>query len=219
MVKEKLKFRLHTLLFCVAIFILILIARARMFLPWLFFIFAYIAAWALVLAFAVDFLIGDGKFSGRKIVLLTFGVIILSTPITHAVWTFVTPRWSFSVSTDKSTYRLDENVQITASLENQGFIAHSFKSSISEPIVISIETEWLTQVWYTPYHYNITEFTITPHQSLERTFTWNQTNIHYPERNIETGQYYIRAFIPSSAYELIDFDNLFRGWTNINITV
>lgn len=216
------KSRFYTLLFSVTIFILtavgLVIAYTGPPILRLLLILAYVFACPFVYTFAVDFLIGDGKLSGKKVLLLTFSVMIIAVTVTHSVWTIVTPRWSFSVSTDKSTYRLGEAVQITVSLENLGFITHSFKSSLSDPVVISIETYWLTQVWYSPYHYNITEFTVPPHQSLERTFIWNQTNIHFPEEEIEPGTYGIEAFIPSSSSEIVDSDKLFWAWTSINIT-
>jgi len=217
MSREKLKFRLYTVLFCVAIFILTVIGLVvlyykALFPPLLLFMFAYIVAWAFVFIFAVDFFISDGKFSGRKIILLTFGVIILSTTGTHSVWTIVTPKWSFSVSTDKSTYKLGENIQITVSLENIGFITHSFESSISEPVVVSIDD----YKWYSPYHLNRTEFTLPPGQSLVRTFIWNQTS-RFPEREIEPGEYWIKALIPSDDTDIF-WQPVFAAGTGITIS-
>lgn len=141
MVKEKLKFRLGTLLFCVTVFILTTLGLAVLYyktltLPF-WFVFPYIVAWALVLAWTVD-IIDAGKLSKKKVLLLTLGVMIISTTVTHSVWTIVTPRWSFIVSTDKSNYRLGEPVRITASLKNMGFITHSFTSGVSDPIVVEI---------------------------------------------------------------------------------
>jgi len=208
---------LYTVLFCVAIFILTVIGLVvlyykALFPPLLLFMLAYIAAWAFVFAFAVDFFISDGKFSGRKFVLFTFVVIILSTIVTHSVWFIVTPKWSFSVSTDKSTYRLGESVQITVSLENIGFITHSFESSISEPVVVSIDT-----IWYSPYHLTRTEFTIPPGQSLVRTFIWNQTS-RFPQVEIEPDEYWIRAFIPSGTWIFSSSESIFAAGTGITIS-
>jgi len=235
MSREKLKFRLYTVLFCVAIFILtvmglVVLYYKALFPPLLLFMLVYIAAWAFVFAFAVDFFISDGKFSGRKIILLTFGVIILSTTVTHSVWTIVTPKWSFSVSTDKSTYRLGENVQITVSLENIGFITHSFESAISEPVLISIQVVHTTgstwdvdEVWFGPYpfHSTRTEFVIPSGQSLVRTFIWNQTitNISYLSyrREIEPGEYRIEAVIPS-AHHGVMYDPVFSAVARMNIS-
>ena len=221
---QKMNPKYFTLLFSVIIFILTAVGLAFLYyktlvLPF-WFAFVYIVAWALVFASAADFFVGNGKLSGKKFLLLTFGVMIISTTVTHSVWTIVTPRWSFSVSTDKPTYRLGENVQITVSLENIGFITHSFKSSLSDPVVVSIETYGLgPQVWYSPYHFNRTEFTIPSHESLERTFIWNQTNIHFPEEENEPDTYVVWAFIPKG--EFLDphvAGTLFCAYTKINIT-
>lgn len=178
------KFRLQILLFSLAIFTLTDVGLAVVYIEkhltfWL--VLPYVFACSLVFAFAVDFLIGKGKLSVKKVLLLTFAIMVIAATVTHSVWTIVTPRWSFSVSTDNSTYSLDENVKITASLENLGFITHSFKSSIRDPVVVSITKAYSTsQVWFSPFYFEETEFTIPPHQSLERTFTWDQTNIHLP---------------------------------------
>jgi len=184
------------------------------------FVFAYLVSWILVFGFAFDFFIIGAKLSKKKFLLLIFGVIIISITVTHSVWTIVTPRWSFSVTTDKNTYRLGENVTITATLRNHGLIAHSFKSSISDPVVIHVRAYMITSVWYTPFNYEITEFTVFPNQPLERTFVWNQTksvNIEFG-KEIEPGTYYIGAHIPGSSSEpFIDYE-IFRAWTSINIT-
>lgn len=187
--KETMKFRSYILLFSVAIFILTALGLAYLYyktlvLPF-WFALAYIVAWAWVFASAADFFVGNGKLSGKKFLLLTFGVMIISTTVTHSVWTIVTPRWSFSVTTDKSSYNLGEDVQIIVSLENLGFIEHSFKSAVNIPFVVSVEMvhdnpTLKTQVWYSPCHPEATKYTLSPHQSLERTFTWNQTNTVNP---------------------------------------
>jgi len=171
-----------------------------------------------VFAFAFDFLVGKCKLSVKKVLLLTFVIVIIATTTTHSVWTIITPRWSFSVSTDKSTYIVGENVEITASLENLGFITHSFKSSIRDPVVISITKAYSSQVWFTPFHFEETEFTISPYQSLERTFIWNQTNIYHPEEKNEPGTYFISAFIESVTSDMPSWDPIFSAGTKINIT-
>jgi hypothetical protein len=216
------KFGIYILFFSVTVFILTAVGLAILYagIPilrlWL--ILVYLFTCPLVFAFAVDFLVGDGKLSGKKVLLLTFGVITISVIVTHSVWTVVTPRWSFSVSTDKPAYILGEDVQITVSLENGGFVTHSFKSSFSDPIIISIERFMLRQVWYSPFHHEITEFTVPSRQSLEWTFIWNQTNKNYPEKEIEPGKYYIRAVIESVTSDSPFWDPLFSAATSINIT-
>jgi hypothetical protein len=106
-----------------------------------------------------------------------------------------------------------------------GLITHFFESRVSEPVVIGIEyqpTENPTvtsQVWYSPYHINVTVFSIGPSEFIERNFIWNQTNIHFPEREIEPGIYHIKAFVPSANSTMpVGADSLFWAWTSINIT-
>lgn len=215
------KLRLYILLFSVAVYILTALASVIAYIGtpmvrfWL--IVAYVFACPLVFAFAFNFLIGDGKLSGKQALLLSFSVIIISVTVTHSVWIVVTPKWSFSVSTDKSTYSLGEDVQIMVSLENLGFVPHSFKSSISEPVVISITTQRVGEVWLSPYHFNMTEFTVPAHQFLERTFIWNQTNIYNQEEKIERGKYYIRALIESATSDMLGWDPIFFAGTSITI--
>jgi len=217
------KFRSHILLFSLAIFILtsvglfVVYVGNKVLIFWS--VFSYIITGSLVFAFALHFLIGKSKLSVKKVLLLTFAVIVVAATTTHSVWTIITPRWSFSLSTDKSTYAIGENVRITASLENLGFITHSFKSSIREPVVIMI-TRWgySRQVWFSPFHFEETEFTIPSHQSLERTFIWNQTNIHHPEEKIEPGRYYIRAWIESVTSDVPSWDPILSAGIMINIT-
>jgi len=188
-----------------------------MLVPPFMFVFAYPVAYILLIVLAHDFFIAGSNLSKKKLLLLFLGALIMSSIVTHSVWAIVTPSWSFSVTTDKNTYRLSENVQITVTLENLGFIAHSFKSSISDPIAVSIEYPILSQVWYSPYNLNRTEFTIAPHQTLERTFVWNQTNVHYPEKEIEPKTYTVRACIPSSSHPFIG-SSIVMASTSINIT-
>lgn len=217
------KSRLYILLFSSAIFLLTAIGLVVLYIGktvltfW--FIFAFLIALPCVFVFFVQPLFtGERKLSGKKIVLLTLVVTLMGVVVTHSVWTIVTPRWSFSVTTDKFTYILGENVKITVSLRNIGFIAHSFKSSLSDPVVVSIETHEVMQVWYSPYHLNITEFKIPAQQSLERAFIWNQTNIHLPEKGIEPNKYYIVAFIPAATSNDRFWNRIFSAETSINIT-
>jgi len=228
---EKMKFRLHTLLFSVAIFTLTAVGLAFLCYKTLvtpfWFTYAYIIAWALVFAFAIDFL-RDLKLSRKKLVLLTFSVMIIAMIVSHSVWAIVTPKWSFSVTTDKSTYSLGESVQITVTLKNVGFIDQSFTSSLSDPVAVSVEIVHedptvRTQAWYSPYHPNPTKFTIAPHQSLERNFTWNQTwTTNLWALNGQTrmlGKYIIQAFIPNvqEDWPLTLSNRLFTAYTTISI--
>jgi len=228
------KFRFYTLLFSVAIFILTTVGLAFLYYKTLvtpfWFTFAYIVAWPLVFAFAIDFLISDRKWSRKKVLFVTLSVMIIAIIASHSVWTVVTPRWSFSVTTDKSTYKLGENVQITVTLKNLGLIEHSFTSSLSDPVAVSVEMvhdnpTLTTQAWYSPYHPDATEFTVASHQSLERTFTWNQTwttNLWLwnQTQTRVPGEYIIRAFIPKvqKGWPAILSDHLFAAYKTITIT-
>jgi hypothetical protein len=165
----------------------------------------------------------------RKIILLALIVIAIGLTVPYSVWAIITPiytpNWAFSVTTDKSSYELGEPIQIRVTLENLGFIDHSFTSSVSNPIVVVIYRQNIHQVWYSSFNNGTPEFTIPPHQSLGRNFTWNQTNIRFPEKEIEPGAYIIYAFIPQlgrfmtmMGSELIWGITSFVAKTNINIT-
>jgi heme/copper-type cytochrome/quinol oxidase subunit 4 len=139
---QKTKFKSYTLLFSIVVFILTAVGLAflyyKMLDPPFWFTFVYIAAYPLLIVFAYDLFIAGSKLSRKKLLLLFLGVLIISAIATHSVWVIVTPRWSFSVSTDKNTYRLGEEVKITASLKNLGFITFFFKSRVSEPVLVLI---------------------------------------------------------------------------------
>lgn len=228
-----LKFRLYTLLFSAAIFTLTAVGLAFLCYKTLvtpfWFTYVYIIAWSVVFAFAIDYLIRDRKLSRKKLLLLTFSVMIIAIIVSHSVWAVVTPKWSFSVTTDKSTYELGENVQITVTLKNLGFLGQSFTSSLSDPVVVWVEIvhedpTLTTLAWYSPYHPVATEFTIAPHQSLERNFTWNQTwTINLWALNGQTrmpGKYIIQAFIPNAQEDwplLAPSHSLFTAYTTISI--
>lgn len=229
---EKSRSKLHVFLFSAAIFILTCVAYVGSqvyVLPPFLLIFIFIAAFFLLLAFAGDVLIARFNWSYKKLLLLTLGVILTATVVTQTVWTIVTPSWSFSVATDKLTYSLGENVKITATLKNAGFISHSFKSKISDPVLILV-SQWRhygseMSVWWTlPWNEEITEFSLSPGQTLQRNSTWDQTNIANPQAWNQTympGTYSIVAFIPDANAEAIipyrPYD-LFYTSTNINIT-
>ena len=161
--------------------------------------------------------------SRRRILLLTFGVMSMALVSAQSIWIIITPKWSFSVSTDKSTYMLGETVMISVSLKNMGFITHSFKSKVTNPVEITIERPYgdnptvRKQVWYSPYQLKETEFSVEPNRILQRNFLWNQTDIHSPEEDIESGTYYIIALIPDAQH--VGWQSkLFYTYTMINIT-
>lgn len=222
--------RFYTLMFSIGVFLLTAVGLVigYMGLPllqrlWVFFL--YLVGWILLLTLAYDFLIGEGKLSRNKVLLLAFSVMFVSATVTHSIKIVLTPSWSFSLSTDKSTYSLGEEVQITVSLENLGFITHSFKSSLSSPVFIQIENfsmGYSDTVWWSPPapldHWKTTEFTVSSHQFLEWNFVWNQTSREYPERGIQSGTYYIGAYVPSVTSWHPYHRPLFHAWAEINIT-
>ncbi|RLG97764.1 hypothetical protein DRO19_05330 [Candidatus Bathyarchaeota archaeon] len=184
----------------------------------------YPIALLIIYVCMVDPMQREFKLSGRKIILLASSAFLISVLATYSIWTIVTPNWSFKVMTDKTNYRLGEIVEITVVLENCGFITHSFVSLVSNPIIVSVRyvhpenPTVRVQVWYTPFHISKTKFTLAPHQSLEKKFFWNQTNIYNPEDKIEAGTYLIEALVPSAESDIVGADNLFYAWTMINIT-
>lgn len=219
--------RLRILLFSVTILILTVVASIVVHVGTQLLVF-YSALACMVIPFFIYALLVEPlmeKLSRKKILLLTFSVMVIAIVSTQSVWVIITPKWSFSVSTDKSTYKLGETVNISMSLKNMGFIAHSFKSRVSNPVVMSIEHLYgdnptiRKQVYYGPYRLEETDFSVESNQILQRTFLWNQTSVYSPEEEIELGTYYIIAFIPSAGSTMpVSVDNLFWTWASINIT-
>ena len=216
--KLSMSFRFRVALFCVVVFLLTVLGLAilymRVSLAQLFWLaFAYVVALPCTYVFLVQpLLAGERRLGGTKIALLAFSVMMIGGITTHTVWTVATPKWSFTVTTDKPAYSLGEEVRITAALQNLGFITHSFRSALADPVVVSVEhqpTEDPTstiQVWYSPYRWETAQFSIAPNHSLERDFIWNQTNtanswfwddIHM------SGRYQVVAVIPDAEAEYL----------------
>jgi len=161
----------------------------------------------------------------RKIVSIALIVIAIGPIVPHSVWTFLgpiyTPNWTFSLTTDKSTYELGELVQIKVTLENHGSAGHWFISCSSNPIVVLISRfAWRQHVWISrspPSHDRKTKFMIPAGQSLERTFIWNQTCNCFPPSQINPDTYFIRAYIPLSVdvYAMWFEDSTFAVEKNI----
>ena len=159
-------------------------------------------------------------FKERKMKKLTVlaTVLTLIFIIPYTAYAVTMPRWSFTVSTDKAFYKLGENVTITATLTNDGYITHSFTSSYKDPILIRFS--YVNNVdWYSDIQRGKTEFSIAPGQSIQRTVVWNQTTWEYLQWTqklipITTlGDYYIGA-------EILDADGLstlFISWVKITI--
>jgi hypothetical protein len=191
-----------------------------------------LGAIALVLGFNVT-LISLIEIAKAKIIFYALIVIAIGIIVPYSAWAFLgpiyTPNWTFSLTTDKSTYELGEPVQIKVTLENHGSVGHSFTSVSSSPVEITIEyrytnihnfTYW-TPVWYSGAGRRAkTEFMIPPHQSLERTFIWNQTTNAFDAPQIQSGICIVHAYIPLyTGVTTFSFEILtFAAETNINIT-
>jgi len=152
--------------------------------------------------------------SKKKIIAVALIVITVGLAVPYSAWTIVVPNWSFSVSTDKTTYSLGEDVEITVTLKNMGFIAHSFKSEVSNAISLLVSNPSKgSYVWWNSSHLEDTALSLEPNQILQRNFVWNQTKIYKPEEEIELGEYKIEARLGS------DWEHyLFWAKTYINIT-
>lgn len=153
-------------------------------------------------------------------------VALVAVGVTAGVWIIVTPRWVFEVSTDKAEYALGEEVEITVTLKNEGFVSHSFVSSIDEPVMVTVRYGQLdgVEVWFNLFsaNYSIprnqTQFVLGAGQSLTRIYKWNQTNIHgWPWNGTRAGKYAILAFVPSDEY-LRESTAVFLDQTSINVT-
>ena len=234
MYQGKMKLRFHVLWFSLLIFILAAVGTftfyARQFVLTFWLTMALLVAYPCVFAIFVPLLMGDGRLAMKKILLLTVSITIVAIAATNFAWVVTTPKWSFSVTTDKSSYEIGEDVKITVSLKNIGFITHSFESALKDPVMVSVEyqpTENPTstiQVWYTPYHLETTQFSLAPSYSLERHFIWNQTNTVNPwlwNTSYMPGTYQLVAFIPDAKAELLiphGAHTLFISYTDFKVS-
>jgi hypothetical protein len=197
------KIRLDILLFSALIFSLTALGLAFLIYDWLELTFwsvspfwltcAYIVIWALALGFAFEFFVEKGRMSGERFFLLTSTAVLVSALVMHSSWIIVTPRWSLSISTDKSTYNLGETVEITVCLTNNGFITHSFNSRWDSPAIVVIRHySGEGTVWWSAANLEDTYFSVGPKQVLQRIFFWNQTG-HAVYVEIIPGEYSIYA--------------------------
>jgi hypothetical protein len=148
-------------------------------------------------------------------------LVLVIAALTSFFWILLTPRWSFTIATNKTAYAIGEDVQITVTLKNTGYIPQSITSGVASPIIVWIDED-TAQVWYAPYNVQInqTTFTISPDQPLTRTFVWNQS---WYNREIYPGTYYVRAAIPNA--DIFDISDVgtssgrqFYARIEINIT-
>ncbi|MDH5495696.1 MAG: hypothetical protein OEY24_08365 [Candidatus Bathyarchaeota archaeon] len=124
------------------------------------------------------------------------------------------------MSTDKTVYKLGENVTITATLTNNGYITHSFTSIHKNPIEIYVTIPYWGSIWYSDSNAGKTEFSIGPRESIQRTVVWNQTTWGHFGWGVSklvpittTGEYYVYAAI----YDADGHSKLFKNWVKIAI--
>jgi len=130
----------------------------------------------------------------RKWLFILLVLLIVAALIMYAVQVITAPNWSFKVVTDKTVYKLGENITITAVLKNNGYITHSFKAYYEDPIEVTIgKGTFPFGVWYSSNQKNIHDVSIPPGQTIERTVVWNQTD--RDGKLVEPGIYTIRAEI------------------------
>lgn len=181
-----------------------------------------IIAAAILSGAAVYSLWASGKVRTNRLLLgLALLAVVAST--VYGTWFVLTPNWVFALTTDKSSYSLGQEVEITVTLENHGFIPHSITSPTANPVVTTVyalyeDPTLSSQVWYSPYVLNETTFTVSPGQALVRTFVWNQTNLVNPSlwnTTHKPGEYRVEAFIPESS-DLIG--KLFSVEAYVNVT-
>ena len=148
-------------------------------------------------------------------------LVLVMTAIMSFFWILLTPRWSFTIATSKTSYANGEDVQITVTLKNAGYIPQSITSAITSPVVVTVKRDGAF-VWYAPrvFQINQTTFTIAPDQPLTRAFVWNQS---WNDQKSYPGEYFIIAAIPNpKIVEISDVDSVsgrqFYAFTWINIT-
>jgi hypothetical protein len=172
------------------------------------------------------------RMERKKLVLVAISIVIISITFFLSTKVIAGPNWSFTVSTNKPTYKLGEEVHITVSLENKGFIPHSFKLINDEPLYVGVRCQYpylagsMLPVWCTPFHEKYTDYyqEIQPSKNLEKLFLWNNTK-NYSDQEIQLGTYkvgvYIARMTPPWASQTLRFtyhDTPFISWTIINIT-
>lgn len=111
--------------------------------------------------------------------------LAFASPIT--VILAAVPNWSLTVTTDKITYRLGENVTITTTLTNGAYFAKALDTSFSPSSNLEIS---VTNGSIPYQHVFLDENvyfanSIGPRQSIQKTLTWQAIN--------GTGEYYIQA--------------------------
>jgi hypothetical protein len=133
------------------------------------------------------------SFGGVLIIIL---VLVVSVTLSF-FFVLLTPRWSFTVATSKAVYAIGEDVEITVTLKNMGYLSRSIASAFTHPVIVWVKEEGGAQAWYAPssVQANQTTFTLAAGQSLTRTFVWNGS--YYDDLRLP-GNYSVHAAIPNA---------------------
>lgn len=167
----------------------------------------------------------EGKF--KKLVALS----LLLPAVTLGSYTYfgaTTPNWVFTLATDKSSYVVGENVQITVTLKNRAFLSQSVASSVNSSFVVRIlPVDYSSMTaWCAPYQYSETILSARSGESIVRTYVWNTTDIaNLYLRDIYVGRelvsYWIWVSMPQKGPCEVanpEFDTPFIASVNINVT-
>ena len=138
-------------------------------------------------------------------------------------WILLTPRWSFTIATNKTVYAIGENVQITVTLRNTGYLPQSITSAISDPVVVTADS-FNALAWAAPWDVQIsqTSYTIAPDQPLIRVFV-NGTSHGITIKRDSLENTISMPVIPNAHIDEIGdiyfgSDQQFSAYTEINIT-
>jgi len=66
--------------------------------------FAYVAVYLCGFALYLPFLERTAELGWKKTLVLVFSITLIAIAATSSVWAVITPKWSFSVTTDKTIY-------------------------------------------------------------------------------------------------------------------
>gem|GEM_PF-3252024 len=111
--------------------------------------------------------------------------LAFASPIT--VILAAVPNWSLTVSTNKITYRLGENVTIITTLTNGAYFAKALDTSFSPSSSLEISVTNGSIPYQHVFLDELVYFgnSVGPRQSIQKTLTWQAVN--------GTGEYYVQA--------------------------
>jgi len=136
----------------------------------------------------------ERRLVSRKWLLVAVVVLVVAVVGVRTVQTILAPNWEFKASADKAVYRLGENVTVTTTLKNNGYVAHSFSAFYEDPIEVTVgKGTALGGTWYSPNQKSVHKVSVPPGQTVERIVVWNQTDLN--GELVEPGAYTIWVFI------------------------